>query len=143
MEKEEFGKLFDFLCNKKNLNDSTIAKDLGVDRATVGRWRKGERTPNLSLLPNIADYFKISMDVFTYDTANEFINADKSGNNPYSYSATTMFSNFDDAMLFIIKSPYASAYGGYDLDKLSEEEVINFANELAEMFKIAAKHYKK
>lgn len=46
-------------------------------------------------------------------------------------------------MQFIIKSPVASAYGGYDLDKMSDDEIIDFANELAEMFKVMSKRYCK
>lgn len=54
-----------------------------------------------------------------------------------------LFSNIDEAMQFIIKSPTVSAYGGYDLDKMSNDEIIEFANELAEMFKVLAKRHKK
>lgn len=139
MEKEEFGKLFQYLCDNKSVNDSTIAKALKVDRATVGRWKKGERTPNLSLLPNIAEYFNISMDVFTYDTADKYI---KSTTN-HKKSNTIFFTNVEEAMQFIIKSPTVSAYGGYDLDKMSDQEIIEFANELAELFKVLAKRHQK
>lgn len=143
MKKEEFGKLFNFLCDKKGLNDSNIAKDLGVDRATVGRWRKGERTPNLSLLPIIANYFNISMDVFTYDKAEEYIERIDPNTNIYGYDIASTFTTFDDAMQFIIRSPYASAFGGYDLKKMSDEEIIDFANELSGIFKIIAKKRQK
>lgn len=56
---------------------------------------------------------------------------------------TQPFTSLDDAMLFLIKSPVASAYGGYDLDKMSEEEIIDFANELSGIFKVIAERRKK
>lgn len=42
----------------------------------------------------------------------------------------TEFNNATDAMEFILKLPTVMAYGGYDATKLSDEEIIDFANDL-------------
>lgn len=90
MDNKDFGKLFNYLCEKADKSDTYIAEKLGVDRATVGRWRKGERSPNLSLLPVIARYFNISMDVFQ-ESSNDFIERDKQQN---SGLPKNIFTNF-------------------------------------------------
>lgn len=53
------------------------------------------------------------------------------------------FATVEDAMQFIIQSPVVSAYGGYDLDKMSDDEIIDFANELSEIFKVIAERRRK
>lgn len=73
MDNSEFGKLFNYLCIQKGQNDSSIASHLKVDRATIGRWRKGERTPKLSLLPAISDFFGIDLQIFALEHADEAI----------------------------------------------------------------------
>ncbi len=49
----------------------------------------------------------------------------------------------EEAMEFIIRNPVISAYGGYDINKMSGDEIIDFANELVDMFKLIARHHKK
>lgn len=74
MKNIEFATLFNHLCKESGNSDLFIAEKLGVDRATVGRWRKGESSPKLSILPVIAKYFNFSMDIFTQESnIDEFI----------------------------------------------------------------------
>ncbi len=53
------------------------------------------------------------------------------------------FNTPKEAMEFIIRNPVISAYGGYDINKMSGDEIIEFANELVDMFKLIARHHKK
>ena len=60
-------------------------------------------------------------------------------------------SNLDDyefktpeaAMKFILKQPAIMGYGGFDIEKLSDEELIDFANELLNQMKLISYKYKK
>ncbi|NME64068.1 helix-turn-helix transcriptional regulator [Clostridium cadaveris] len=60
-------------------------------------------------------------------------------------------SNLDDyefktpeaAMKFILKQPAIMGYGGFDVEKLSDEELIDFANELLNQMKLISYKYKK
>lgn len=53
------------------------------------------------------------------------------------------FTDAQSAMKFIIEQPMVAAYGGYDLDKMSEEEVIDFANTVLQLMKVAASQIKR
>ena len=46
-------------------------------------------------------------------------------------------------MEFILKLPTVMAYGGYDATKLSEEEIIDFANDLLQQIELISYKYKK
>lgn len=142
-------KRLELALKMRNMKPIDLAKKSTVNRSSISQYlnkRCAAKQENIyaickALDINEAWLMGMSDDITRIPDENR-----KSNTSIYrlnNHEDTSPFSTFDDAMLFIIKSPYASAYGGYDLDKLSEEEVINFANELAEMFKIAAKHYKK
>lgn len=62
MEKD-FSSLFDLLCEESNKNNAEIAELLDVDRATIGRWRTGERSPKLSKIPEIAKLFNVDIKI--------------------------------------------------------------------------------
>lgn len=123
----------------KKVTQQQLVDKTGIGKSTISQYLSGKYKAKQDNISKIAD--ALSINETWLMGISEDIKRNKLVTNPVT--DVNEFTTFDDAMLFIIKSPYASAYGGYDLDKLSEEEVINFANELAEMFKIAAKHYKK
>ena len=54
-----------------------------------------------------------------------------------------VFTDPQDAMIFIIKNPIMMNYGGYDINKMSDEEIIEFANQTVDYMKYAAQKYKK
>lgn len=62
MEKD-FSYLFDTLCEESKYNNAEIADLLNVDRATIGRWRTGERSPKLSKIPEIAKLFNVDIKI--------------------------------------------------------------------------------
>ncbi|MGX8834926.1 helix-turn-helix domain-containing protein [Amedibacillus sp. YH-ame6] len=118
MSDVNFGKLFNELCDSSGKTNADIARGLGVDKATVGRWRSGERMPKLSALPDIADYFNVDIHMFSKS---------KSSENP-SYT----FDNAQDAALFILKNPVMMNYGGYSIDRMSDEELLETAQQIAD-----------
>jgi len=56
---------------------------------------------------------------------------------------TGEFKTPEAAMQFILKQPAIMGYGGFDADKLSKEEIIEFANELLKQLQLLGLKYKK
>lgn len=52
------------------------------------------------------------------------------------------FSSPTEAMEFILKQPVLMNYGGYDITQLSDEDIVNFANELVRMLELVSHKYK-
>ena len=46
-------------------------------------------------------------------------------------------------MEFLLKTPTLAAYGGYDPSKMSEETIMNFANEILNQLQLVSYKYKK
>ncbi|MDT2011221.1 helix-turn-helix transcriptional regulator [Carnobacterium divergens] len=48
------------LMKSHDVSDQKLADDLNISRTTVLRWRKGERSPKLNKISEIAKYFSIT-----------------------------------------------------------------------------------
>ena len=53
------------------------------------------------------------------------------------------FKTAEDAISFLLKQPTLVAFGGYDLSKLSNNELIDFANDILQQIKIVSYKYTK
>ncbi|MBC2368135.1 helix-turn-helix transcriptional regulator [Listeria booriae] len=61
-----FAKRLSELMDKNHTTDSELADKLEVSRTTVLRWRTGERSPKLSKISSIAEYFNVPPTYFLY-----------------------------------------------------------------------------
>ena len=123
-----FGQNLKKLRTSKNLSQSKLSKILGISSSTIGMYEQGRRFPDQTILTKIADFFDVSTDYLL-------------GSNPQN--PPTEFNNATDAMEFILKLPTVMAYGGYDATKLSDEEIIDFANDLLQQIELISYKYKK
>ena len=123
-----FGQNLKKLRTSKNLSQSKLSKILGISSSTIGMYEQGRRFPDQTILTKIADFFDVSTDYLL-------------GRNPQNHP--TEFNNATDAMEFILKLPTVMAYGGYDATKLSDEEIIDFANDLLQQIELISYKYKK
>ena len=123
-----FGQNLKKLRTSKNLSQSKLSKILGISSSTIGMYEQGRRFPDQTILTKIADFFDVPTDYLL-------------GRNPQN--PPTEFNNATDAMEFILKLPTVMAYGGYDATKLSDEEIIDFANDLLQQIELISYKYKK
>lgn len=123
-----FGQTLKNLRTSKKLSQSNLGKILGISSSTIGMYEQGRRFPDQATLTKIADFFDVSTDYLL-------------GRNPKN--PPTEFKDAKAAMEFILKLPTVMAYGGYDATKLSDEEIIEFANDLLKQIELISYKYKK
>lgn len=58
-----------FLRREKGITQETLAKHLNVTNQTVSKWESGQCYPDIQLLPEIADFFGVSVDELLGHTA--------------------------------------------------------------------------
>lgn len=97
MNTSDFAILFDNLCEQSGKNNVQIAKDLEVDKATIGRWRSGERTPKLSKLSKIASYFNVDINIFSLSNGDK-TKSPTSKKRKYSNELLDLIKNNDEAV---------------------------------------------
>lgn len=57
-----FGENLKNLRKQKNLTQERLAEFLGVSFQTVSKWERGDTYPDITTLPEIASFFRISVD---------------------------------------------------------------------------------
>lgn len=50
------------MCRRNRVNIKDVESACGIGNGTIGKWKDGERTPNLNTVIKIADYFGVSVD---------------------------------------------------------------------------------
>lgn len=117
----------------KKISVEALAKELGVSKTTIYRYEDStiEKIPVV-----VFDKLCILLDVTPSQLMGNTISEDKP-------ELPTSFNNAQDAMEFIIKTPTIAAYGGYDLDNMSDETIVEFANEILQQLRIVSYKYKK
>ena len=65
-----FSKNLKYLREKKGLEQQELADNLGIPRSTLSCWETGVRTPKIEQIQEIADYFKVDIDIISKDYSN-------------------------------------------------------------------------
>jgi len=109
-----------------------MAEKLGISFTTLYRYEK-------------SDIVKIPTHIFTGIC--EILNttpAELMGNTPGPAEALPPkgFDNPQDAMAFVLKIPTLAAFGGYDPAAMSDDTIVEFANELLQQLQLVSYKYK-
>ena len=118
---------------QKKISVEYMAKELGVSKTTVYRYEDSsiEKIP-LQVFDKLCELLDVSA-------------AELMGNVPKKNEIPELpnqFDNAQDAIEFIIKTPTLAAYGGYDPESMSDETIVEFANEILQQLKLVSYKYK-
>ena len=117
----------------KKISVESLAKELGVSKTTIYRYEDS----TIEKIPvGIFDRLCALLDVTPAQLMGNTMSADKP-------ELPMAFNNPQDAMEFIIKTPTIAAYGGYDLESMSDETIVEFANEILQQLRIVSYKYKR
>ena len=125
-----------YLRLKYNYSQDEIAAKFGYKSyTTVQKWEMGVAEPSVEKLRELAKMYNVSMnDLLTR-------NLETDGQS-FADEIPTTFANAQEAIEFIIRQPMVANFGGYDLDLMSEDEILEMAEDVADMLKIMAKKHK-
>lgn len=127
------------LRKEKDLTQEEFGKLFGIVKSTVSLYESGKSTPDDETKRRVADYFGVSLD---------YLMGSSDIRNPYKDdsikpSFPESFETAEEAMEFILKQKVIMGYGGFNADKLTDEQKIDFANELLEHLRLLSYKYKK
>ena len=109
-----------------------MAKELGVSKTTIYRYEDS----TIEKIPvKVFDQLCILLNVTPAELMGNTLSAGKT-------ELPTEFKNAQDAMEFILKTPTLAAFGGYDPSLMSEETIVDFANEILQQLKLVSYKYK-
>lgn len=122
---------------ERGLDQEDVAKAAGVSVAYISLIESNKRqNPSTKVLKKIANILGVSVEELFKDTNNN--NADNDQEH-----MSIEFKTPDEAIKFILEQNVIMGFGGFDINKLSDEEKIEFANELLRQLKLLSYKYKK
>ena len=131
---DTFGKRFKEALKEKRLTQEQLADKFHLKKSSISRYENDKQMPEVNLLKEFADFFGVTVDYLlgSESIKTEDLNTKNSGN--------ILFENAQDAMAFILKQPSIMAFGVPDL---TDEEIIEFANDILSHIKLVSYKYKK
>ena len=117
---------------EKKISAEYLAKELGISVSTIYRYEDS----SIEKIP-----------VSTFDKLCRLLDttpAEMMGNVPVPEASKLpdVFDNAQDAMEFMLKMPTIAAYGGYSPEKMNDETIMQFANEILQQLKLVSYKYK-
>ncbi|XME04039.1 helix-turn-helix domain-containing protein [Lachnospiraceae bacterium C1.1] len=116
---------------ERGMSAEDVAEKLGVSISTLYRYENS----SISKIP-VTVIDKLCEILGT--TAKSLMGNDVS---PSTEDLPDAFANAAEAMAFILKMPVLAAYGGYDINSMDEDTIIQFANEILEQLKLVSYKY--
>lgn len=110
--------------------------------ATISQYVNNKRTPEIDKMVKIANFFNVTLDYIMcrtdIDSDMSIYNKSRQDENKTSLS----FSTPQEALSFILKQDMVADFGGYDLDNMSDDEIMEMADDIADMLKIISRKHK-
>ena len=116
---------------QKNMSVDELSARTGISRATLYRYENS----SIKKIPvDILEKISVTLDVLPSDLLNDNSSSDS--------LLPESFDNPQDALAFILKTPSLAAYGGYDLSKMDDDTIMEFANEILAQIKLVSYKYR-
>ncbi|MDI9215983.1 helix-turn-helix domain-containing protein [Clostridium tertium] len=145
-----FGKNIKYIRESKNIGVNELSRLSGVNASYISALERDEKkNPSVAILEKLANALEVNIDeIMKSDSVrdNDLKRLDKNSEQvkeEVELYETGEFKTAEAAMQFILKQPAIMGYGGFDAEKLSKEEIIEFANELLKQLQLLGLKYKK
>ncbi|NFO03168.1 helix-turn-helix transcriptional regulator [Clostridium botulinum] len=126
---------------EKKLSINKLAKITGISLGYLSDLENNKaKNPSVDKLKIIADALEVQPELFfknDINIENDFIKEESESYNTYQFDTA------EAAMQFILKQPAIMGFGGFDTNKMNNQEIIDFANELLNQLKLLGYKYKK
>lgn len=124
----------------RNITTYELSELTGIPQSTISKMENGKRKIEAESLQKLADALSVSVNDF-FDEENA--KREKTNIIKESNTMPEEFKTPQEAMQFILKQPAIFGFGGFDINKMSDEEILDFANELLRQLKLISYKYKK
>lgn len=128
------GKRIKKLREEAGLSQKELAKRLNISNTTLSQYETGQRVPSDDIKIKIAEFFNTTIDYLLGRTNQR---------DPDKLEFPVEFKTPEEAMKFILEQNVIMGFGGFDINKMNDEEIIEFANELLRQLKLISYKYKK
>ncbi|WP_427340556.1 helix-turn-helix domain-containing protein [Caloranaerobacter sp. DY30410] len=126
----EIGKRIKKLRKEKGLTQKELAEKSNLSRSYLADLERDRYNPSLDSLKQIANALGVHVSILLDEKQAKFIESLK-------------LDTPEEALKFILQQPVLMAYGGYDLNNMSEEEIMELANDMLLAMKLSLEKKKR
>ena len=132
------------LRNEFGLTQEELGKKIGQTKSNISKYETGSLEPGIDTLRELAKIFNVSLDYLmgASDIRNPYQSNIIKTNNKEEDLVPEEFTNADEARAYVNKHQIFGS-GGFDADKLDDDEILEFANALLEQMKMVSYKYRK
>lgn len=123
--------------NNRGFSMDKIRELTGLSKSTISELETNKSNPTSDTLQKIADALDVDITDFYADLD------DNSNKNSTPKEIPDEFSTPEDAIKFILEQNVIMGFGGFDVNKMSDDDVLEFANELLNQLRLLSYKYKK
>lgn len=125
--KKTTGDIIRDLRKSRGLTQEQLGDIVGVQKSAIAKYENNHVT-NLKreTILKMADFFGVKPS-YIMGMRNE--------------EDAPVFLSAQEAVQFILEQPLVADFGGYDLERMTDEQKISFAEEVANMIQVMSKHY--
>lgn len=137
-------KIFEELLQKHGVTAYKVSKETGIATSTLSDWKKGKSTPKQDKLQKIADYFGITL-AYLLGIEEQEDNVQKNNANTNTFKkdfpmVPEHFNDPEEARTYVTRHQIFG-YGGFDPYKMTDEDILEFANEMLNQAEILGYKY--
>ncbi|MBU5439457.1 helix-turn-helix domain-containing protein [Tissierella sp. MSJ-40] len=123
----------------KELSDKS-----GVGQSTISEIETGKaKNPKSETLSKLASVLNVTIDELMADKWDDQYNENGKLSEQIKRIESLEFLTPEDALKFILEQPALMAYGGYDLDKMTDDEIMGLANDMLFAMKLSIEKMKR
>ena len=119
---------------KRGFTLDEVAEKLGISVSTLSRYESSQITKiPISIIEGLCT---------ALGTTTGEIMGNSGEESPEKEELPSSFNNAEEAVSFMLRMPILAAYGGYDVKNMSDETIVEFANEILGQLKLVSYKYK-
>lgn len=132
-----FGENIKSIRESKGIGVNELSRLSGVNASYISALERNEKkNPSIEILTKLANALEITLEDIIKNTEYDEVATTTIDNN-YEFKSA------QEAMKFILEQPVVMGYGGFDVKKLSDKDLIDFANDLLIQLKNLGYKYKR
>lgn len=145
-----FGKNIKLIRESKNIGVNELSRLSGVNASYISALERDEKkNPSVTILEKLANALEVNIDeimkseTITHEDLEKWDKSSSLVKEEIELYETGKFKTAEAAMQFILKQPAIMGYGGFDINELSDEDIVEFANDLLKQIEFLGYKYTK
>lgn len=115
-----------------------LADKLNLSRSAIAGYESEEKQASVKIIKELSNIFNVSIDYLLGET-----DIKNKPDDILKGEYHKDFENVDEALKFILEDNTVMAFGEFDIDKLTDDEVLQFTNDLKNQIGLLSYKYKR